>query len=239
MLTIDLDRMGIKPGARILDIGCGPGRHSWQAFHLEKVEVVSTDLSEFCALQARFMMSDMAAKKIHGGGLSLQMVADAGCLPFKDGAFDAIICSEVLEHIEDDALAVSEMARVAKPGARCAVSVPRAFPEKVCWRLNPNYPELAAGHRRIYKEDLLRKLFAQAGFSCYGRELAHGLHTPYWWLRCVADRGLFWDKAACAYERLLKNNITRRPRLTALADRKLGPVLAKSLVLYFLKQETG
>lgn len=51
-------------------------------------------------------------------------VASLTALPFDDATFDAVVCTEVIEHIEADALAVSELARVLKPGGLLIASVP-------------------------------------------------------------------------------------------------------------------
>jgi SAM-dependent methyltransferase len=61
-------------------------------------------------------------KRTHGRGW--YVVADATRLPFSDGAFSHTVCSEVLEHIEDDEAALGEMARVMVPGGRMLVTFP-------------------------------------------------------------------------------------------------------------------
>ena len=76
----------------------------------------------------RVMYSDVSSsalkmlKKIHGRGQ--YVVADAMNLPFQDGMFSHVIASEVLEHLEDDRRALSEIARVAKPGGILIVTFP-------------------------------------------------------------------------------------------------------------------
>ena len=55
------------------------------------------------------------------------LCADAMCLPFEAGTFDAIVSMDVLEHISDDALALREFYRVLKPGGRVVLMVP-AYP---------------------------------------------------------------------------------------------------------------
>ncbi len=65
---------------------------------------------------------------------------------------------EVLEHIDDDVVALGELARVLKPGGTLAVTVPTWFPEKICWALSDEYhaPFVDGGHVRIYTEAELR-----------------------------------------------------------------------------------
>jgi SAM-dependent methyltransferase len=160
--------------------------------------------------------------------------ADLRALPFPDGSFDRVIASEVLEHIADDRSAIAELARVLKPGGRAAVTVPRWFPERVCWALSDAYHANEGGHVRIYRASELAARLAAAGLVTIGRGHAHALHSPYWWLKCAV--GPDNDTAAVrAYHRLLVWDITARPRLTRWAERGLNPLLGKSVVLYLRK----
>jgi SAM-dependent methyltransferase len=52
------------------------------------------------------------------------VAADVTALPFEDGAFDVVLCSHVLEHVEDDVAAIRELARVTRPGGTAIVLVP-------------------------------------------------------------------------------------------------------------------
>lgn len=61
-------------------------------------------------------------------GASPHVFADAKALPFTDGSFDAAFCLEVLEHVPDPALVVSEIARVTRPGGRIWLSMPFLYP---------------------------------------------------------------------------------------------------------------
>ena len=67
-------------------------------------------------------------------------------LPFADASFDKLVISEVLEHVADDAAAMSEVARVLRPGGVCAITVPNAdYP--VLWDpLNYTRERLGLGH---------------------------------------------------------------------------------------------
>ena len=52
------------------------------------------------------------------------VAAIATALPFRDGAFQSVLCSEVLQHLEDDDRAVAEIARVLKPDGAGVITVP-------------------------------------------------------------------------------------------------------------------
>jgi SAM-dependent methyltransferase len=179
------------------------------------------------------MLTAMAAADQAPAGTAFGVVrADALALPFPDASFDHVIASEVLEHISADQVAIAEIARVIRPGGTLAVSVPRWFPERVCWSLSRPYHDRPGGHVRIYRGHQLRARLAAAGVRVTGVDHVHALHTPYWWLRCLVgpDEDRAWPVRQ--YHRLLVWEIVRRPRLLRLCERALDPVLGKSLVVY-------
>jgi SAM-dependent methyltransferase len=160
---------------------------------------------------------------------------DALSLPFVDGEFDRVVAAEVLEHIPADTEAMAELVRVLRPGGTMAVTVPRWLPEKVCWALSDAYHEVEGGHVRVYSSgDLVGKLVG-AGLVYEGRGYAHGLHAPYWWLKCAVGVDNDQHPLVRAYHRLLVWDIMRKPLATRLAERALDPVIGKSLVVYLRK----
>jgi hypothetical protein len=112
-------------------------------------------------------------------------------------------------------------------------------PERICWALSEEYHQVPGGHVRIYTRVELEAKLARAGLRVGWHHHAHGLHAPYWWLKCAV--GVHNDKhpLAQAYHRLLVWDIMRRPALTRLAERALNPVAGKSLVVYAIKPEPG
>src|SRR5690606_24995896 len=146
---------------------------------------------------------------------------------------------EVLEHVPNDADAFDELARVLKPGGVLAITVPAWLPERVCWALSDEYhaPAVPGGHVRIYTEPELRTKLRAAGLVPGGAHHTHGLHSPYWWLRCAVGPNRPIDDSALvrAYHRLLCWEIERQPAALRLASRVLDPVIGKSLVLYARK----
>jgi len=112
---------------------------------------------------------------------------------------------------------------VLKPGGRVAASVPRWWPEKVCWALSEEYHSNPGGHVRIYRGSELRERLQEAGFRLLGSHHAHALHVPYWWLKCAV--GVRRDDAALprTYHRLLVWDIVKRPRLTRWLESALNP----------------
>lgn len=234
MLTIDFDRLQVAEGDRLLDLGCGAGRHTYEALR-RGAEVVALDRNVEDLRGVEEMVAALAEAgdiKPPSGPVTLE--GDALALPFADGHFDRVIAAEILEHIPDDRAAIAEIARVTRPGGTVAVSVPRRWPERVCWALSDAYHEVEGGHVRIYRASELVAALEQNGLVLLGTHHAHALHAPYWWLKCAVGVD---DETALtrAYHRLLVWDMMRKPRLTRTAERLLDPVVGKSFVAYFRK----
>jgi len=237
VLTVDFGRLGLRAGDRLLDLGCGGGRHAFEA-HRRGASVVALDRNGGDTKDAAAMLAAMRlAGEASADALGTAVNGDALALPFADGSFDRVIAAEVLEHVPDDGAALAELTRVLRPGGTLAVTVPRWFPERVCWALADEYhaPAVVGGHVRIYRRRQLAARLVAAGVATTGSHHAHALHSPYWWLKCALglERDDRWPVRT--YHRFLVWDITRRPRLTRVLDRALNPVLGKSLVLYGVK----
>lgn len=119
--------LNIKPGDIVLDAGCGPGRHAME-FARRGIRCRAIDFSEAVLMEAE--------KRAKAAGLD-RLIGfkreDLTCLSFADHSFDFIFCWGVLMHVPDILVAVSELARVLKPGGRIAVTL-----------TNPNSAELMA-----------------------------------------------------------------------------------------------
>lgn len=236
MLTVELDHLQVEAGHRVLDLGCGAGRHTYAA--LERgAHVVGVDLDGPLLEE----VAEMSYALIEGGHVPSGTTAaflrgDATRLPFADGSFDRVIVSEVLEHIPDDSAAMAEVARILTPQGKAAVTVPRYWPERVCWALSDEYHANEGGHVRIYRSDQILARLQRSGLRPLRSHHAHALHAPYWWLKCAS--GVRDDEAPLPklYHRLLVWQIENRPRSLELLERTLNPVLGKSFVIYADKQ---
>src|SRR3954469_16725282 len=234
MLTVDFSRFPIGVGDHVLDLGCGFGRHAFEAAR-RGADVVAVDHSAEELAQVNGLFAAMrGAGEIPAGSLTRAVRADLLALPFPDDYFDVVMASEVLEHIPDDEQAIAEIARVVRPGGRVAVTVPRWWPERVCWALSDEYHEVEGGHVRIYRGSDLAAAFTGAGLELVGQHHAHALHSPYWWLKCAV--GVSRENALTrAYHKVLVWDMMSAPKLTRVSERVLNPVLGKSVVLYFRK----
>lgn len=234
MLTFDYDRLGVEPGLRVLDAGCGMGRHSFEALR-RGAHVVAADLDGRALREVAAMAAAMHEEGQVPAGASFQAVrADVLRLPFADGTFDRVIASETLEHIPADSTAIAELHRVLAPGGRAVVTVPRFWPERVCWALSREYHSNDGGHVRIYRTSELTGRLSASGFEVDGVDHAHALHAPYWWIKCAVgpNRESLLPKL---YHRFLVWDMTARPPATRLLERALNPVLGKSVVVYATK----
>jgi SAM-dependent methyltransferase len=129
------------PGPRVLDAGAGHGSMT-RLLAAHGFEVTSVDVSE------------AAVETLREAGAGEVRQADLTVLPFAEGSFDAVVLSEVLEHLDDDVAGLREAARVTRPGGVLAVSVPAGR-----WGPSDDW----AGHRRRYDRTSLERLFAAAG----------------------------------------------------------------------------
>ena len=237
MLTADYDRLGLHAGDRLLDLGCGFGRHAFEALRRGAM-VVACDMAFPELTQVVATADAMRDAGEIAPGLSCTSVnGDGTQLPFADASFDRIIASEVMEHVPDDMAALDELTRVLRPGGTIAITIPAELPEKICWRLSDEYhaPFVTGGHVRIYSESELRDKMRVAGLAPSGSHRAHALHAPYWWLRCAVGPTNDTNPLVKAYTRLLEWDIMTAPAVTRVTERVLNPVLGKSLVVYATK----
>ncbi len=237
MLTVDLDRLGLTKGDRLLDIGCGAGRHAAEGAR-RGASVVAVDLDGSEVKATAGLLAAMAeAGEADSCALGGALVGDVTRLPFPDGSFDRIIASEVLEHVPDDAAALAELRRVLAPGGRLAVTVPTWFPEQICWLLSDKYhaPYVRGGHVRIYRQAELAGRAKRADLAMVDAHGAHAWHSPYWWLRCMVgpDRPIDDNVFTRAYHRFLVWDLMKAPRPVRAIERGLNPWLGKSRIVYF------
>ncbi|BCO35718.1 class I SAM-dependent methyltransferase [Mycobacterium heckeshornense] len=235
MLTVDFDRLGIGPGCAVIDVGCGAGRHSFEAYRRgASVIAFDQDAAELDNV-SKVLRAMAETGEAPPFAAAETVVGDALALPYSDGTFDCVIASEILEHVPADEVVIKELTRVLKVGGTMAVTVPRWLPERVCWLLSDEYHSNEGGHVRIYRASKLRAKIVGAGMQFVHAHYAHGLHTPFWWLKCLVGLSRPDHPAVAAYHRMLVWDITRQPRITRLAESLLNPLLGKSVALYFKK----
>lgn len=168
----------IGKNIRFLDFGCGKG------FLLSKILKVNPDLLTTGADISKIAIE--YAKKIIPSG-KFFVLEDGKELPFKNNYFDFILAADVLEHIYDTELILSEIARILKPGKRIFISVPYHGMLKniiVTFLGFDSYFDPKQPHIRFYTKKNLFKTVENAGLRVikhgyYGRfyPVSHGMYV--------------------------------------------------------------
>ena len=150
-----LEALDLGPDDRLLDVGCGTGAASRAAASLA-ASVVGIDLSPEMIRQARDLAEGLDNVTFE--------IADAERLPFDDGAFTALLCSNAFHHYPDPRRAVDEMTRVLGPGGRivlgdaCSDLAAARIADAFLRRFEP-------GHVRLYRANELGAFLQAAGVS--------------------------------------------------------------------------
>ena len=239
MQTIKLACLDLAADHRLLDLGCGEGRHCHAAYHDAKCHVIGLDLGLDDVRKTR---EGFAAAPVLSPAENQRfdvMVGNALSLPFSNNSMNRLICSEVLEHIPDYMRVIDEIHRVVEPGGVIGVSVPRHWPEKICWWLSADYHNEPGGHIRIFNQSDLIEDFRSRGFTLKHKHYAHGLHTPYWWLRCAFGVKKPLNMLTKAWHSLLVLEMMKNPLWLRGLSKLLDKLIGKSVVLYFEKSAGG
>ena len=176
-LSIDPRRLPMGPPSRVLDVGCGDGRHIAEA---ARRGAFAVGLDYDCGELAK------ARSRIGRHRVDL-VVGDATRLPFRQGAFDAVVCTETLEHLPDDAGAMREIGRVLAPGGALLGAVPSHFTELLYWRLSRGYWNTPGGHVRIYRPRDVRRRLRDAGLALTTLRYVHFIDSLIWLRFCLTD----------------------------------------------------
>ena len=237
VLTVDYARLGVRPGDRLLDLGCGFGRHAYQAARLGAEVVASTPAptrSARCPTPSGPWSTPGSSTPTEPGRRGpgrrprpavRRRQPSTGSSPRR--------CSSTSP---TTSAAMAELARVLRPGGTMAVTVPRCGPEVVNWALSDEYHDVPGGHVRIYRRSQLVDRLERTGLRTGGQPPRPRPARP---LLVAAlpgrARPTTRHPAVAAYHRLLVWDIEKAPKVTRYAERVLNPLVGKSLVVYLEK----
>ena len=157
MLTVDFERLGLRPGERVLDMGCGAGRHAFEMYRRgADVVALDQDADELAGV-ARAVRGDARGRR--GAAPAPRPTpsrATRSALPFADGEFDRVVASEVLEHIPEDVTRDrASWCGCCGPAARWRSPCRGGCPSGSAGRCRDEYHANEGGHVRIYTGDEL------------------------------------------------------------------------------------
>jgi SAM-dependent methyltransferase len=226
--NVDTDQLKVVPGSRILDLGCARGEHAL-ALARAGFDVVGAD-SDAALLE---LLRTNAGNEGLAVETWLQDV-QAG-LP-EAGTFDAVVCTEVLEHVPDYRLAMREIARALKPGGRACISVPTALTELVFHQIHPHYVEDST-HVNVFTRSLLTLELERAGLRVLHTEGRNSEWTAFWLIHGRARSRFDHTGTPVENEHLTQRywrarHWLMRLRIDAAARRIGNRLLPKSLYVY-------
>ena len=232
MLTADYHLLGVEPGQKILDAGCGAGRHSFEAFR-RGMNVYALDYDKEEVKKVMYSLIAASEKDKANGGKWQTFIGDVHKLPFADNYFDRIICSEVIEHTWQDMVVLRELARILKPRGRIAITTPTYFTEYIYDKLSPLYFSNPGGHiRKFLPKELARKI-EMSGLKIYAVRFAHSYHSLYWLLRCIFGLENERHPIPRAYRWVLVKTIYSRTM--SKLEKVFDYICPKSIIIYAWK----
>jgi SAM-dependent methyltransferase len=163
-----LIRPRLHVGSRLLEVGCGAGNLLLQAT-VPGSYPLALDLSRQALTFVRSRLQEVSfGSEAPSGFACTQAIGEA--LPFRDGSFDCVLLSEVIEHLEAPQISIGEAARVLKTGGRLLVTTPnyRSFWPIMEWVVDRmNMAPKMAGEQHIsrFHSASLRRLLMDAGLT--------------------------------------------------------------------------
>lgn len=148
-----------QPDWRMLDVATGAG-HTALTFAPHVAHVIAVDLTESMVAKT----AELAAER---GLTNLETrQADAEELPFDDASFDLVACRIALHHFPNPRQAISEFARVLKPGGLLGFTDNITVPDRQAAGYYNAYEKLRdPSHNWVYPLVRLQAMFEQAGFT--------------------------------------------------------------------------
>ena len=225
MLTVDFDRLGLRPGDRVLDMGCGAGRHAFEMYRRgADVIAFDKDADELAGVRELF------AAMREAGEVPAGAEADV-----KQG--DALACRSPTASSTGSSpprCSSTSPTTSRRSPSWCGCCVPAARWRSRCRagcrsRSAGRSPtsttrSRAATSASTPTDELVARSSRAPGCAYVGKDYAHGLHSPYWWIKCAVGVDNDDHPLAKAYHQVLVWDIMKRPpALTRLAEQGAQP----------------
>ena len=197
--------------SRLLDVGCGTAELSENLFN-RGFNVIALDLG-FDSIKRAFL-------KLRKKNLNFSFIqGDIYRLPYEDSSFDAVVASEILEHLEKPQDALKEVARIVRPGGYFIVSTPYCEHLRFTLCIHCNKKTPINAHLHSFDDKIMENVLKKAGFSIekkikYGSKHGGNLGIPgfTFFLPYVVWR--FIDAFLCSFLGKQSFMVIRAKRLT-------------------------
>lgn len=166
----------------VLDAGCGDGGQSVFCGR-QGAHVIVADIQPQKVAHTAALVRGTKARKV------TELVTTSERLDLPDGMVSRVVCTEVLEHVSDPKLMMSELVRVAKPGARFAISVPDPRGESLQKLVAPASHFRQPNHIRIFELEDFAALLRDSGLVIESHDrfgFYSAMMISFFWL--VADK---------------------------------------------------
>ena len=231
METFNFNLLNLKKIKKVIDVGCGNGRHLKSlGFKLTDSEIIGIDQSapEITKLNKEF---DESVCK--NGNAYKFITGDIRERDVPDNSQDLVVCSEVLEHVPNFEAVLEECYRILKPGSVMLISVPSYFPESLCWKYSKKYMQTPGGHIRIFKKNFLKERFKALNLKLFKHHREHALHSIYWIIR--ARNNMEENNFLKSFHNLLVRQMFGQAKFSFALEKLLNPFFGKSECFYLRK----
>ena len=213
-----VQRLGLRPGASVLDVACGTGASAFPAAEIvgPNGKVIATDVAEQMLVLGR-----AKANERHLGNIEFRF-GDMTDLGFPDRHFDAVVCVFGIFFVSDMESLVGELWRMVRPGGHLAITTwgPRIFePAYTAWNeaLRSERPDLLTSFNpwdRITEVGQVKELMLNGGVPnarVVPEKGSQTLESPEdWWTIAMGSglRGTIDAMDGDASERIRDNNVS-------------------------------
>ena len=235
-----IERLRLKPGSAVLDVGCGSGASAIPAGKVvgPHGHIVGVDLAERLLAMGR---AKGDAEKL--SNITFRQ-ADMECLDYSDESFDAVVCVFAIFFVPDMVKQVRELWRMVRPGGQLAITTwgPRMFePGSAAWwaAVKQFRPDLYAAFNpweRIITVEAVRQLLTESGIEraeVVAEDGEQALQSPDDWWTVVRGSGYRWTLEQMDHETAAR---IREANLTTL--RVGGTKFIETNVIYAVATKT-